>query len=748
MPKFTYENGRYFRDGEPFFFIGIDYQYYRDKRANWAARLDQLQAGHGNVITFYIPWRHHILHDPKTGAVGYDFTGSTLDSRDVITFIKLIAERGLHAVVKPGPFVHSELNVGGLPDITSPTFNPEIEPVRIHDGTPLHWEYDHTQMPSPYDAQFFALAKGWLAAVHDVLAPFVGEGGPIIGVQLLDETIYCTSNDAPWHFGYDAPDMRVFHKQLKEKYKTIARYNALHGTEYKAFEFIIAPKLDPNAPVATRREELLAYIDWAEFQWKLRTGAYALYKKQLDIDLPYLTNFAGITPPIEENVPDAQEAADKNTPPEYLPLYADWWFAHNRVDADVDVYHYGMISWLGVAAYNISDAGSEPGPLGDNEVFNRYINTARRRRGINMEENWGFSKLYHPLSEYPIIPVFQTLASIAGGCTGYVVFTGVCHGYWTDDLDRTTQKQFRTFPADAPVGENGETGAMYDAMRLLGAYFAAEGEAFLKAEMDMDVCFLLVPDYAAVSSWTPGRKHWPLPHAIPRVGAEALEPAATICNRLGINYAFAELPAFTVEELLVHPRLAFYSGFFLARADQEKLVAFVQRGGKLILSGELPAYDEFMKPCTILADFVATEPEGLFYSTGNIFRDERALVANLNKAGFASRVAYSDNLRAFVYANEAADDYFVLFFNFDRSGPHEKFVEFYGKRLDVTVGAKTCGVVRVRRGAIHSYLIKGVNEFEGQVADVTLALGGQVVRVRGDGVQTDLAGAPADAASE
>jgi beta-galactosidase len=736
MAAFTYRNGRYYYGDEPFFFIACDYQYYRDKRANWAARLDQLKAGGANVITFYIPWRHHLVHDKKTGAISYDFDGRTLDSRDLRRFLSLIAARGLHAVAKPGPFVHSELNIGGLPDIASPTFNPEIQPVRLHNDKPLYWEYDYTQLPSPWDPLFFDLAKRWLREVHDVLAQYIGPGRPLIGIQLLDETIYCSSNDAPWHFGYDAPCMRQYHRLLREKYRSIARHNELHGTDYKAFDLVPAPRLDPTQPIARRREELLQYIDWAEHQWRLRRDAYELYKEQLGLDLPYLSNFAGITPPIQENVPDAQEEAAKGSPPEYLPLYPEWWFAQNRVDRDADVYHYGMISWLGVAAYNIGDARSEPGELGDNAVFHRYINTSRRRRGLNVEENWGFSKLYHPLSKYPVIPFFQTLASIAGGCTGYVVFTGVCHGYWLDELDRTTQKQHRTFPDAAPIGENGEIGPMYAAMKLLNDYFAHEGPAFLRAEMDMDVCFLLVPEYAAISSWTPGPAQWALPHAIPRVGTDVIEPAAMICNQHGVNYEFAELAAIPLDELLAKPRAAIHLSFFMPRADQEKLIVYVSEGGLLIADGELPRYDEHMLPYSELADFIATEPPGLYYSTGNVFRDEQALLANLRKTGWEKKVSYSDLLRAFVYRR--AEEYFILFFNFDRRGSHEKHIEFYGRRLELTVGSKTCGVVRVAGDRIRSYLVKGVNEYERESAVVRLRLGEQEIVVEGDGSAFDL----------
>ena len=35
MAAFTYRDGRFFKDGVPFYFLGAEYQYYRDKRSNW-----------------------------------------------------------------------------------------------------------------------------------------------------------------------------------------------------------------------------------------------------------------------------------------------------------------------------------------------------------------------------------------------------------------------------------------------------------------------------------------------------------------------------------------------------------------------------------------------------------------------------------------------------------------------------------------------------------------------------------------
>ena len=737
MSEFKYESGRYFRDGEPFFVVAADYQYYRDRRENWSARLDQLKAGHVNVITFYTPWRHHIQHDPEDGAISYDFHGDTLDSRDLVRFMDLCAGKGLYMIAKPGPFVHSELNIGGLPDAASPSFNPEIDPVRMQHGKPLRWEYDNTELPSPDDPIFDSLARAWLEEIGRTLSAHAGRDGMLIGIQLLDETLYCTSNDPPWRFGYEPASMQRFHRRLRERYGSLAEYNRLHRTEYQGFSFIPGPVTRPGEPVSATREGLLAYIDWAEHQWRLRSDAYALYREYLGLNLPYLSNFAGITPPIDENVPGQRDSGESDIPAEYAALYPEWWFAQNRVGRDRDVYHYGMISWLGVAAYNVSDASAAPADdVGDNAVFHRYLNTARRRRGINMEENWGFSKLYHPLSEFPIIPVFQTLVSLAGGCTGYVVFTGVCHATWTDDLDRTTKLQHPTFPADAPIGPNGEIGAMYEAMRLLNEYFAREGEALLHAEPEPEVCLLLIPEYAAISSWVPGQAEWALEHQIPRLGTDALEPAMVILNRNGVTFKLAELDSMREESLAAQPLAILRSAFFLAKREQHRLVEHVRSGGRLILTGELPRFDEQMEPCSVLADFVGTQPAGLFLHPEEILTEEEQLLAVLREAGFKPRLRLDEDLQACVH-HGAGEDRFVFLFHFGRESA-ERTVAIDGIELALTVGPKTCGVVRLRGEHIVSYLIKGHNEYEGVEAEWRLACGSSEISGRGDGSGFDL----------
>ncbi len=720
MSRFEYRDGRFYKDGQPHFLIAAEYMYFRENPANWVDRLTKLKDSGVNCILFYICWRHHLrIEDGKRN---YDFTGRTKDSRNVIGFMKAIEAMGLQFVVKPGPFIHSELNVGGLPDLVCPKYCPETPAARRNHGRPVIWEYDATPLPAPFDERFDALAKEWLNAVHDVVAPFAREGGPLIGFQLNDETIYCMSNSPPWHIGYEPSGMRFYHGLLAERYGDIATYNKLHGTNYDGFAFVPGAQLpDTQAGAVRSREDLLKFVDWAELQWRYRRDLYVRYEQYLGVKKPFLTNYAGITPPIQENVPDLQEGAQEHIPEDFVPLYPEWWFAHNRIETDAADYHYGMISWLGVASY-------------DRGVFDRYINTARRARGVNMEENWGFGTLYDAKSRYPLIPFYQTLVSVAGGATGYNIFCGVSTDYWDDTLDRTTKKQHPTFPSHGPIDEHGACRPMYYTAKMLNRWFEENGTDLLRAAIDIDAGYLLYAPYAAVSSWVPDERYWKLSgDAIPRCGHDGFEPFSQSLQKAGFSFAMFELEPASDAQMESCGALAIHTAFYMDEPAQKKLAGFIQRGGRLFISGDLPVVDLRWQPCTVLKEAVEKAvkagSKNLVYRKENFFADGKFADA-MTKAGMAPEVRYSDNMRAYVHRGQ--DDYFIFFFSFDLNGQHDKWIEFYGQRVELRLGSKTSGVLRVRGGKLVSYVVKGENEVENIKDKIRINYKDQVIEREGD----------------
>ncbi|XP_067938525.1 beta-galactosidase-1-like protein 2 [Watersipora subatra] len=80
--------------------------YFRIPREYWQDRLIKLRASGCNTLETYIPWN---LHEPTRGK--YDFQG-ILDVRE---YIQLAEKCGLYVIVRPGPYICSEWDLGGLP---------------------------------------------------------------------------------------------------------------------------------------------------------------------------------------------------------------------------------------------------------------------------------------------------------------------------------------------------------------------------------------------------------------------------------------------------------------------------------------------------------------------------------------------------------------------------------------------------------------------------------------------------------
>ncbi|XP_030648716.1 beta-galactosidase-1-like protein 2 [Chanos chanos] len=93
-------------EGEPFRILGGSVHYFRVPRAYWKDRLMKMKACGINTLTTYVPWS---LHEPERGS--FQFRGQL----DLEAFLQLAEELGLWVILRPGPYVCSELDLGGLP---------------------------------------------------------------------------------------------------------------------------------------------------------------------------------------------------------------------------------------------------------------------------------------------------------------------------------------------------------------------------------------------------------------------------------------------------------------------------------------------------------------------------------------------------------------------------------------------------------------------------------------------------------
>lgn len=93
-------------DGAPVQLRSGAMHYFRIHPAYWKDRLLKLKQCGLNTVETYMAWN---FHEAQEGV--FDFTGW----RDIEAFLKLVQELGLMAIVRPGPFICSEWDFGGIP---------------------------------------------------------------------------------------------------------------------------------------------------------------------------------------------------------------------------------------------------------------------------------------------------------------------------------------------------------------------------------------------------------------------------------------------------------------------------------------------------------------------------------------------------------------------------------------------------------------------------------------------------------
>jgi len=150
--------GQFLLDGRPFQIISGEMHYPRVPREYWRDRLRKARAMGLNTVSTYVFWN---LHESTPGR--FDFTGQ----RDVATFIRTAGEEGLHVIVRPGPYVCAEWELGGYPAWLL------ADPAMVLRST---------------GETFTRPAERWLNRLGKELAPLLStRGGPIVAIQVENE---------------------------------------------------------------------------------------------------------------------------------------------------------------------------------------------------------------------------------------------------------------------------------------------------------------------------------------------------------------------------------------------------------------------------------------------------------------------------------------------------------------------------------------------------------------------------------
>ena len=143
----------------PLLFVQENFIFHVIPREYWENRIQMCKAMGMNTVCIYLFWN---LHEQLPDV--YNFKGQA----DVAEFVRLLQKNGMYCIVRPGPYVCAEWDMGGLP----------------------WWLLKNKDISvrNRNDAYFMERTKKYLKEVGKQLAPLqIQNGGNIIMVQVENE---------------------------------------------------------------------------------------------------------------------------------------------------------------------------------------------------------------------------------------------------------------------------------------------------------------------------------------------------------------------------------------------------------------------------------------------------------------------------------------------------------------------------------------------------------------------------------
>ena len=146
-------------DGDPFQIISGEMHPARIPAEYWHHRIQMAKAMGCNTISVYIFWNYH---EKEEGV--FDFSS---DNHNLGEFFKLVQEEGLWLIVRPGPYVCAEWELGGIPPYLL-----RIPDIKLR----------------CMDTRYMAAAERYMKNLAAEIKPYlITNGGPVLMLQVENE---------------------------------------------------------------------------------------------------------------------------------------------------------------------------------------------------------------------------------------------------------------------------------------------------------------------------------------------------------------------------------------------------------------------------------------------------------------------------------------------------------------------------------------------------------------------------------
>ncbi|MGC8902313.1 MAG: beta-galactosidase [Fervidobacterium sp.] len=550
--------------------ISAEIHYFRLPPYVWEDRiLDAKKAG-CNTISSYIPW---LVHEQKENL--YNFKGWY----NLEKFIRLVQKHNLYFIIRPGPFVMAELKNEGIPYWIYEKY-PHIKP-KTWDGKMVENAtviYNHPD--------FLNEVKRWYSKIAQIVVKYlITNGGNIIAIQLDNEI-------GMLQWVTNSPDLSDF--TLSRFVDWILRRNK--SKEY-SFELKKCPDVFEKlrSPEGDFREQFI--VDYSKFS-RYEFAQYVKNLKsiflELGIDVPFIINIHGTSGGRAHNFPiGVSQLYDTFREPDIIPTtdiyigtlsiknFHDLWNINEVVKSTAIGKIYGSMEFE-CGNGNYGDDYSErihPHSI----IYKTLLSVLQGNRLINY---YLFSGGINPKLDI----------SIHDG-NSRIGFTGERHGF-AAPLSPDGEKDYSYHylkignkVVQSVIKNNNNTEIEYDDVSV----------AFVKEYYNTEYFYKDVSKKVNLETHR-GYNFW-----------DSFLKGLLIS---GYRYNFVDIENNTPD---MHKILIVPTAKYLSCKLQKKIADFISAGGKTILYGDLPIYNEYGQRCTILVDYLSVKPGREFVASHGFF---------------------------------------------------------------------------------------------------------------------------------
>jgi beta-galactosidase len=156
---FTLGGSEFLLDGKPYQIISGEIHPARIPAEYWRHRIQMTKAMGCNTIAAYVFWN---FHESEEGV--YDFTTG---NHNLAEFIKIVQEEGMWLILRPGPYVCAEWELGGIPPYLL-----RIPDIKLR----------------CMDPRYMAAAEKYIIRLAEEIKPYlISKGGPLMMLQIENE---------------------------------------------------------------------------------------------------------------------------------------------------------------------------------------------------------------------------------------------------------------------------------------------------------------------------------------------------------------------------------------------------------------------------------------------------------------------------------------------------------------------------------------------------------------------------------